>query len=211
MSKPSEQALELPDLAPGLRWSPDPEINEHKPKASRGHNIVSQVPGYYRIDETCNSPITSIGKDLRSGFGMAINEEFKQSKIHGQALDQIDLRADSGDEGMDEECIDGEHTWIPYQELGASSTQKHASTSLSKSPGRSKHYQDMTLGPEPPSFTYATPTEVFSYTIAGVREYHAERYKETLKFVELSGFDPVKMLRPRALEVLLSGVYSRNR
>lgn len=207
-----QQSSDLPDLAPGLRWSPEAEADENTMKASRGHNIVAEKPGYYRIDETSNSPITSIGKELRSNFGIATSESFDRWEINRQNLDQIDLQTDSSDEeGIGDENAAEQYTWRPYQEVCAISAQKHAGKSLSNSHGHSKHCRDISPGLVDASFTYSNPEEVFLYTIEGVREFHSERYSKTLRFVDNSGFDPISLLQPQALEVLLSGEYSREK
>jgi hypothetical protein len=94
-------------------------------------------------------------------------------------------------------------TWIPYQE--SFHVQKPTETTL-------QCYKLVTLRDMPKSsaFTHATLKEVFNYMLQSTSQFH-DNHNDVLNFIHNSNFDCQTVLFPRALEVLSSGGYTRER
>lgn len=203
---------ELPKLAPGLRLSPEPDSDNDISTSEGRYSIVAQKPGFYRIDEATNSPIVPIEKTLRSTFNIFVGENVDRKQTCGKDIDEMVIGVkDTDKEGIDNEVVSEKDMWIPYQEFRAPTNQINLETSLTTTSHRSKHARNTRLHPNSTGFTYPEPGEVFHHLVESIREYHPERYSDILKLVSSSESECLSVLSPQALNVLLSGDYSREK
>ncbi|KAL9088956.1 MAG: hypothetical protein Q9165_006013 [Trypethelium subeluteriae] len=186
---------ELPILAPGLRWSPDPDDDED------GYKIVAQTPGWYRIDKETISPRVFIGSSLRSTIGIRVGDDGDQEQSDEDIIT----------ENIHDNNIEDKDTWIPYQELRGATTGKTLSTDLSISARYSKYAAHMDAHPVGFGFSYPKPQEVFRHMIESTRDFHSDIYGNILESVEKPDYDCLGGLRPEALDVLSSGDYSQEK
>ena len=97
--------------------------------------------------------------------------------------------------------------WIPYQESGAFQVQDPDNKTISRNP---EHAIPQDMSSCPTAFTHATPKDVFNYMLESTGRFH-ENYHDVLKAIRDLEFNCHSVLCLRALEVLCSGDYSREK
>jgi len=161
--------------------------------------IVAPRPGFYNIGESADSPTVPIGKSLRSTYGIVVGEE---EIIDEETIDE---------ELIDKEEIDEEDVWIPYQEFRAPANRL-ATTTTTPNTSRSSRWQAyISIPSETHAFIHPTPREVLYYMLESIEEFHSDVYGSFLHQSRDSGLDFLSLLLPKALRVLLSGNYSRDK
>ena len=184
--------------------------------------IVAPRPGFYNIGESANSPTVTIGKSLRSRYGIVVGEEdefdrFQRANKIGVTKKDIDEEI-IDEETVDEELInkeeiDEEDIWIPYQEFRAPANRL-ATTTTTTTPitSRSSRWQaHISIPLETHAFIHPTPEEVLYYMLESIEEFHSDLYGSFLHRSRHSGLDFLSLLLPEALRVLSSGNYSRDK
>jgi len=177
--------------------------------------IVAPRPGFYNIGESADSPTLTIGKNLRSTYGIVVGEEDEFDRF--RRADEIGVtKKDIDEETIDEELIDKEEideedVWIPYQEFRAPANRL-ATTTTTPNTSRSSRWQAyISIPSETHAFIHPTPEEVLYYMLESIEEFHSDAYGSFLHRSRDSGLDFLSLLRPEALRVLSSGNYSRDK
>ena len=141
--------------------------------------IVAPRPGFYNIGESANSPTVTIGKSLRSRYGIVVGEEdefncFRRAK---KDIDEEIINEETVDEELiDKEEIDEEDVWIPYQEF-RTPANRLATTTTTPSTSRSLRWQaHISIPLETHAFIHPTPEEVLYYMLESIEEFHSDLY-----------------------------------
>jgi hypothetical protein len=199
----------LPELGPGLRWSPhhsENEVDNDRSSPGRNYHIVASKPGFYSITGTSDGPITFIG-----GNSGAIDNGNKPEYGSRVGL-WLGPESSSEEISNDEDVADFE-AWIPYQEV-CSSTSRLTRVRTSQ-PSYTRHFDHLintytTL--EGFDFVHPSPTQVLFSMLDSVGKYHSLRYGGYIQQLQVFGQSKhtfLDLLRPEARNVLLSGDYAR--